>query len=101
MSRHKARGREKLMVEFSKFSRHQQSMRKKPPNESDPRLPFPEEPQLSTVLELLHKILLNGTNENRRYCKYCNAKMIMPIELHRNDCVWRLAWKLINENKSK
>jgi hypothetical protein len=70
-------------------------------NESAPKLPFPEPPQLSTVLELLHKILLNGTNENRSYCKYCKAKMIMPIELHRDDCTWRLAWKLVNEHKSK
>ncbi len=75
-------------------------MRKKP-NESDPRLTFPDPPQLSTVLDLLHKILLNGTNENRAYCKYCKAKMIMPIELHRDDCVWRLAWKLVNEDESK
>jgi hypothetical protein len=72
-------------------------MRKKA-NESNPQLPFPEEPQLSTVLGLLHKILLNGTNENRRYCKYCKAKMIMPVELHRDDCTWRLAWKLVNEH---
>ena len=63
--------------------------------------PFPEPPQLSAVLELLHKILLNGTNESRRYCKYCNAKMIMPIELHRDDCAWRLAWKLVNDQKGK
>ena len=52
-------------------------------------------------MELIHKILLNGTNENRRYCKYCKAKMVMPIELHRDDCAWRLAWKLVNENKAK
>jgi len=68
--------------------------------ESTPQLPFPEAPQLSTVLELLHNILLNGTNENRRYCKYCKAKMIMPIELHKDDCVWRRAWKLVNDQKS-
>jgi len=70
-------------------------------NEPEPQLPFPEEPQLSTVLELLHKILLNGTNENRRYCNYCRANMIMPIELHRDDCVWRRAWKLVNEQEGK
>ena len=75
-------------------------MRKKA-NESDSQLPFAEELQLSTVLELLHKILLNGTNENRRYCKYCKAKMIMPIELHRDDCVWRVGWKLVNDRKAK
>ncbi len=70
-------------------------MRKKS-NESDPQLPFPAS-KVSTVLELLHKILLNGTNENRRCCKYCKVKMIMPVELPREDCVWRRAWKLVNE----
>jgi hypothetical protein len=43
------------------------------------------------LVELLEQILLNGTNENRAYCKYCKAKMIMPIELHRDDCLWRHA----------
>jgi len=94
------RGSQNLMVEFTVLQSVQHPMPKKT-NESAPQLPFPEESQLSTVLELLHKILLNGTNENRRYCKYCKAKMVMPIELHRDDCVWRLAWKLVNENKAK
>ena len=74
-------------------------MRKKA-NEPD-QLSADEEWQLSAVVDLLEKILLNGTNENRRYCKYCNAKMIMPIELHKNDCLWRRAWKLVNDRKSK
>lgn len=49
------------------------------------------EDKLSTALDLLEKLLKNGIRENRKYCKYCNAKMIIPIELHRLDCVLRRA----------
>jgi hypothetical protein len=62
------------------------------PNEAD---------ELSTVIELLEQILLKGTNENRRVCKYCKAKMMVPIELHKEDCLWRRAWKFVNDRKSK
>ena len=54
-----------------------------------------------SVVELFEQILLNGTNENRRYCRYCKAKMILPIELHRDDCLWRRAWKLVNDLKKR
>ena len=54
-----------------------------------------------SIFELFEQILLNGTNENRRYCRYCKAKMILPIELHRDDCLWRRAWKLVNDHKGK
>jgi len=54
-----------------------------------------------SIVELFEQILLNGTNENRRYCRYCKAKMILPIELHRDDCLWRRAWKLVNDHKGK
>ena len=53
------------------------------------------------IVELFEQILLNGTNENRRYCRYCKAKMILPIELHRDDCLWRRAWKLVNDLKKR
>ena len=53
------------------------------------------------LVELFEQILLNGTNENRRYCRYCKAKMILPIELHRDDCLWRRAWKLVNDLKKR
>ena len=54
-----------------------------------------------SIFELFEQILLNGTNENHRYCRYCKAKMILPIELHRDDCLWRRAWKLVNDHKGK
>ena len=56
---------------------------------------------LSTAVELLEQILLKGTNENRRYCRYCKAKMIVPIELHKEDCLWRRAWKLVNDRNPR
>ena len=48
------------------------------------------------ALDLLHEILKNGTNHNRRYCLYCRVAMAVPVELHRKDCVWRQAWELVN-----
>jgi hypothetical protein len=57
----------------------------------------PSEPdQLSAALDLLREILKNGTNHNRRYCLYCTASMRVPIELHKEDCVWRRAWQLVS-----
>jgi hypothetical protein len=55
------------------------------------------EDKLPAALELLEQLLRNGTSENRRYCKYCKAKMTIPIELHKKDCVLRQAWKLVND----
>jgi hypothetical protein len=57
--------------------------------------------KLSTALTLLEKILRDGTNENRRYCKYCKIIMKSPVELHKTDCTWRLAWELVNQRKQQ
>jgi hypothetical protein len=56
--------------------------------------------QLSAALDLLREILKNGTNHNRRYCLYCKASMRVPIELHKEECVWRWASQLVNERKA-
>jgi hypothetical protein len=57
--------------------------------------------KLSTAITLLEKILTNGTNENRRYCKYCKIIMKSPTELHKTDCTWRLAWEFVNREKEE
>ena len=65
-------------------------------------MPWPlsdDSERLSTVLALLEKILRDGTNENRRYCKYCKIIMKSPVELHKTDCTWRIAWELVNQRK--
>jgi hypothetical protein len=56
----------------------------------------PDSDKLLTAITLLEKILQNGTNENRKYCKYCKIIMKSPTELHKTDCTWRLAWELVN-----
>ena len=56
----------------------------------------PDFDKLLTAITLLEKILQNGTNENRKYCKYCKIIMKSPTELHKTDCTWRLAWELVN-----
>jgi len=38
--------------------------------------------KLSIALELLDTIIKKGSNDNRRYCWYCNVKMNSPIELY-------------------
>ena len=55
--------------------------------------------KLSVALELLDTIVKKGSNDNRRYCRYCNVKMDGPIELHKKDCTWRRALELLNEAK--
>lgn len=55
--------------------------------------------EFSTALTLLEKILESGTNENRRYRKYCTITMKSPIELHKTDCTWRIAWEFVNKRK--
>jgi hypothetical protein len=61
----------------------------------------PDEPdKLSVALDLLKKILQDGTNHNRRYCIHCKVSMKAPIELHKEDCVWRRAWRLVNDRKA-
>jgi hypothetical protein len=56
--------------------------------------------QLSTALDLLRELLKHDTNHNRRYCIYCKVSMRAPIELHKEDCVWRRAWQLVNDKKA-
>jgi len=34
-------------------------------------------------LDLLRKILKDGTNHTREYCVYCKVAMAVPVELHR------------------
>ena len=67
-------------------------------------MPWPlsdDSERLSTVLALLEKILRDGTNENRRYCKYCKIIMKSPVELHKTDCAWRIAWELVNQRSNR
>jgi hypothetical protein len=74
----------------------------KPKGRSDPPTERPtsdDADKLSLALDLLKKILKHGTNQDRRYCLYCKVSMRAPIELHKEDCVWRQAWKLVNERK--
>jgi hypothetical protein len=60
--------------------------------------PSSDEPdKLSIALELLDTIVKKGSNDTRRYCRYCNVKMNSPIELHKKDCTWRRALELLNE----
>jgi hypothetical protein len=62
---------------------------------------MPSEPdQFSVALNLLREILQNETIHNRKYCVYCSVAMAVPLELHRKECVWRRAWKLVNEKKA-
>jgi hypothetical protein len=56
--------------------------------------------QLSVVLDILREILKHDSNHSRRYCMYCKVSMRVPIELHKEDCVWRRAWQLVNERKA-
>jgi len=53
--------------------------------------------KLSLALNLLKKVLKDGTNHNRRYCAYCKVPMTTPIESHKQGCVWRQAWQLVAE----
>jgi hypothetical protein len=55
--------------------------------------------RLSIALELLDTIVKKRSNDNRRYCRYCNVKMNGPIELHKKDCTWRRALELLTEGK--
>ncbi len=58
-----------------------------------------EPASLPLALDLLKKILKNGTNRNRRYCVYCKASMTAPVDSHKENCVWRRAWELVSEQK--
>ncbi len=44
-----------------------------------PLLKKASEDKLSEALELLDQLLRNGTSDKRKYCKYCSAKMIIPL----------------------
>jgi hypothetical protein len=55
--------------------------------------------KLSIALELLDTIVKNGSNDNRRHCRYCDVKMNSPIELHEKGCTWRRVLELLNEGK--
>jgi hypothetical protein len=55
--------------------------------------------KLSIALELLDTIVKKGSNDNRRNCRYCDAKMSSPVELHNRDCTWRRALELLNEGR--
>jgi len=58
-----------------------------------------EPANLPLALDLLKKILKDGTDQNRRNCVYCKVLMATPIDLHKKNCVWRRAWQLVSEKE--
>jgi hypothetical protein len=61
------------------------------------RTPNQSSDRLSIALELLDTLIKKGSNDTRRHCRYCDAKMSSPVELHNRHCTWRRALELLSE----